>query len=214
MAPCGGLARQQGHAAYRAVTRLIAHHLGVHRAGVLHTHLQRRGREVLHLRAKGPGGDGAAQVGQPGFQSVGRQCRGRVGCRQRRDIVRAQRQDRPRARHLGIGHRGGIAQTGMQRANDNQDIGMTRRAGDAQMRPGQIQPHRTGNGDPGQHEGAQVAGHCRGDHPPDSGHRARTRTRDHHCRLNAPWLQPYSRPRNRMARKTPMSSRAINPSSR
>ena len=183
-------ARHQRHAAFGAVSGGVADDFGVHRASVFHAHLKSGGVKLPAVSAKRARGDHAAQIGQPGVQP-GLGQRGRhVRIGQRGDVAGTQRKDRAGARDLRVGDGGGIAQTGGQGADDDQQIRMARGADKPQMRPGQIEPHRPRDRGAGQHEGRQIARHGRRDRPPDPGHRALSRPDQGHCRLNAPWLQP------------------------
>ena len=183
-------ARHQRHAAFGAVSGGVADDFGVHRASVFHAHLKSGGVKLPAVSAKRARGDHAAQIGQPGSQPGPCQRGRHVRIGQRGDVACAQCQDRAGARHLRVGDGGGIAQTGGQGANDDQQVRMARGTHDPQGRPGQIKPHRPRDRRAGQHKGCQIARHGGGNQPSQSCHRTRVRPGNGHCRLNAPWLQP------------------------
>ena len=183
-------ARHQRHAAFGAVSGGVANDFGVHRASVFHAHLKSGGVKLPAVSAKRARGDHAAQIGQPGSQPGPCQRGRHVRIGQWGDVACAQCQDRAGARHLRVGDGGGIAQTVRNRADDDENVGMSRGAYNTQVRIGKVDPHRPRDRRAGQHKGRQIARHGRRDRPPDPVHRALSRADDGHCRLNAPWLQP------------------------
>ena len=130
VAHCGCFPWDKAHAAFRAIAGFVADHFGVHRAGVFDAHFQRCSGEIGRINVESARFDDAAQLCQSRPQPILGQRRRYIGHGQRRNIPGAEREDRPWARHLGIDDGRRILQTLRDRADDDQDPGVARRADD------------------------------------------------------------------------------------
>ena len=186
---CGGFTWHQIHAAYRAVPRLVLHNFRMHRAGKLGAGLQSRCIKIRHIGLERAFGKDAAQISHRGHKTRLRQRPRYISLRQRRKTPRTQRQNRPRARHLGIGDAGSIGQSRGQRGNHNQNICVARCGAQVDASRAKIKPSGPCHIGPRHHKSAHILRHGRRDQLPQRGHHSLTRT-NHSCRLNAPWLHP------------------------
>jgi hypothetical protein len=161
----------------------------VHGADILGLGADRVHVEVGRLLGEGALREEPPQFGDAGGDILLPRPHRRVRFGERRDVSRADREDRAGPGHLGVGDRRGPFEPRRQLADEQEHARVAR--GVRELQTNRLEVHAEGAGGlgTGDDEGRELSRLRPGHEAPEEGGPCLSCAGDH-CRLSAPWLQP------------------------